>query len=268
MSSLSYLIIFCALAAGALAVVSIVNEKENRRRILQQKLRHMRFQVQDTEELVLEINQLVESRIIAKLLNDEILEMVLAMKQAHPDAGYLNASHQTALARLEEYQDQTRSPQRPFLDRLKNSDAQIARSKRHVEEAGLILRRQQSNGKLSLEEMNPLLAELRWAHLMIDVISYIGQGHKAMRRRDLLSAHAFYKKAQQTLIQSSLPDKRRHEFIKEISEVLNNKRSVISSHLMPETQVNPESDHADDINAAKESLDSAANFDLMEVLQV
>lgn len=234
MSSLTYLFIFCALATGSLIVVSIVNEKENRRRIVQQKLRQLRFQVQDMEEVVLEIDRLVENRLIAKLLNDEILEKVLAMKQAHPDTGYLNAIHQTALARLEQYESDLATAQKPALDRRKHSDAQIARSKRTVEEAGLILRRQQSSGKITLEDLEPLMSDLRWAHLMIDVISHIGQGYKAMRRRDLLSAHAFYKKAQQMLIQSSHPDPRRQDFIKEISDVLNNRRNGISPRLMPE----------------------------------
>lgn len=280
MSSLTYLFIFCALAAGALIVVSIVNEKENRRRIVQQKLRQLRFQVQDMEEVVLEIDRLVENRLIAKLLNDEILEKVLAMKQAHPDTGYLNASHQTALARLEQYESDLATGQKASLDRLKHSDAQIARSKRTVEEAGLILRRQQSNGNLSLEDLEPLMSDLRWAHLMIDVISHIGQGCKAMRRRDLLSAHAFYKKAQQMLIQSSHPDHRRHELIKEISDVVNNKRNGISARLIPEIQsieseLSGSTGHDNSTFSAlktipeyqQENPESKGSFDHLEMLQ-
>ncbi|WP_439134162.1 hypothetical protein [Pseudomaricurvus sp.] len=272
MSPLSYLVIFCALAVGSLVVVSIVNERENRQRILKQKLRQMRFQVQDMEELVLEVNQLTEKPMIAKLLNDEILERVLAMKEANPDAGHLQASHQTALARLQEFENPSTLSDRPPIDRLRNSDAQIARSQRALEEAGIIIKRQQNRGKITLEDMNLLLLELNWAHLMIGVISHVGQGHKAIRRRDLLSAHAFYKKAQQLLIQSSHPDTRRHEFIKEVSEMLNNNRSAISPRLMPETHLNPgeESNQSAFINASfpdQEDTEESLSFDKQNALR-
>ena len=109
-----------------------------------------------------------------------------------------------------------------------------------LEEAATILRRQQATGKFSFEEMNAFLSELSWAHLMVDAISHVGQGHKALRRHDVLSAHAFYKKSQQLLMHSAHPDKRRHRFIKELSEMLANKRTAVSEDIMPETHLNPE----------------------------
>lgn len=237
MSAFASLILFVLLAIISLGAVSWVNAREKKRKILTQKLKEMRRHIMNTEELILDVDQMVESRSIAKLINDEIVEMIQAMKAANPETGYLDASYQTAMARAEALADESVPTS---LDRLKDSDAQIARSKHVLEEAATILRRQQATGKFSFEEMNAFLSELSWAHLMVDVISHVGQGHKALRRHDVLSAHAFYKKAQQMLMHSAHPDKRRHRFIKELSEMLANKRVAVSEDIMPETHLNPE----------------------------
>ncbi len=237
MSAFASLILFVALAAFSLIAVSWVNGRETKRRVLSKKLKELRQRILATEELILEVDQMVESRAISKLMNDEIIEMILAMKQANPETGYLDASHQTAIARADALNDESVPT---ALDRLKESDAQIAKGKKVLEDAAVILRRQQATGKLSFEEMNAFLSELSWGHLMVDAITHVGQGHKAQRRHDVLSAHAFYKKAQQILMHSSHPDKRRHRFIKELSEMLSNKRTAISEDIMPENHLNPE----------------------------
>jgi hypothetical protein len=159
------------------------------------------------------------------------------MKAADESATYLDASYQAAIARSENLADEG---QVVTIDRLKGSDAQIARSQRSLEEAAGVIRKQQRSGKISLEEMNIFLSVLSWAHLMVDVISHVAQGHRAINRNDVLSGHAFYKKAQQLLMQSAHSDKRRHRMIKELAEILSNRRRALSEDLMPETRINPE----------------------------
>lgn len=237
MSAFASLILFVALAAFSLIAVSWVNNRETQRKVLSKKLKELRQHILKTEELILEVDQMVESRTISKLMNDEIIEMILAMKNANPESGYLDASHQTAIARADALNDESIPV---VLDRLKESDAQIAKGQKTLEDAAVILRRQQASGKLSFEEMNAFLSELSWGHLMVEVLTHVGQGHKAQRRHDVLSAHAFYKKAQQLLMHSSHPDKRRHRFIKELSEMLANKRVAVSEDIMPENHLNPE----------------------------
>jgi hypothetical protein len=87
--------------------------------------------------------------------------------------------------------------------------------------------------------MNAFITELAWSHIVIKVFTYIGQGHRAMSKNDILSAHAFYKKAQQILSKSTHTNPDRHTMIKEISEMLANKRKSLSENLMPETHMNP-----------------------------
>ena len=231
------LFVLCAIAALSLLLVSFFNERERRQKIRQQRLHKLRQQTQDQEELVLIVDQLVESRAIARLINDEVISLIQEMIRTAPRATYLEASYQTALARGDALSDESSASP---LDRLKQSDSQIAKSQRSLEVAATIIRRQQSNQRISFEEMNTFISELNWAHLMVAVVSHVGQGHKAMSRGDGLSAQAFYKKAQQLLVQSSHPDPRRQRMIKELSELLGKKRSSLSEDLMPETHLNPE----------------------------
>lgn len=237
MSALTLLIVCSLVAVGAMITVTYANQREKKARLLRQRLKYLRLRTDDLEELVIELGMLVESKAIAQRVNDEIIDLLNDMLKLDPSATYLSASLANAELRMEQLGDESRDTP---LDRLRESDVKIARAQHQLNEASKALRRQQQNGKLSMEEYSLFIFQLSWAHLMVSVISYIGQGHRAMNRGDVLSAHAFYKRAQQTLIQSSHSDPRRHRMIKEISEMLQSKRRFLSTDLMPETQYNPE----------------------------
>lgn len=244
MSTGSFLIIFCALVVTSLTVVSLVNSHEERQRSERQRQRHLRFKLQELEEIVLSINQLVENRQIIRLLNEELLETIVSIRESEPDNSHLNALYHTALARHESLTADPGSGGHvydlPPLDRMQHSDVDIARAKHVLSEALILLRRQQRSGKIELDELHALQVELDWASLMVEVISMVGQGHKSVRRRDNFTGHAFYKKAHHLLTQSSHPDERRGQFIQELNDIMLGKRRSISPELMPETALNPD----------------------------
>jgi len=239
MTALFSLFFFIVLAAGSLITVSVINTKEKQKRFLRHKLAQMKQQVEELEELVIEVDQLVVSRSIAQLINDEIIEMLEAMIELDHSATYLEASLNSAKDRATHLFDETVER---HIDRLKESDAQIAKAQKSLENAARIVRQQQAKGRISLQEMNTIIEELGWTHLMIDTVSYTGQGHKAINRHDPLTGHAFYKKAQQVLMQSASPDKRRHKLIRELSEILAAQRKSLSLDIMWEDHYNPPSD--------------------------
>lgn len=242
MSALTYLFISAIVAVFALMVVSVANQREQRIRMVRQKMFQLKQRLEFLEELVIEIVMLVESKAIAKQINDEIIDLLNAMLKLDPSALYLGASMSNAEKRSEDLSDEsTHYP----IDRMKESDAKIARAQFQLNEAGKILRKQQIDGKLTLEEYNLFIHQLSWAHLMTDVISHVGQGHRAYNRGDILTAHAFYKKAQQLLIQSSHTDSRRHPMIKELTEIMSGSRRSLSAALMPEQSQNPDQSHAE-----------------------
>jgi len=236
MSALFSLFFFIFLAAGSLITVSIINTKEKKKRFIRHRVAQMKQQVEELEELVMEIDQLVVSRSIAQLINDEIIEMLEAMIELDESATYLEASLNSAKDRSTHLFDETTER---HIDRLKESDAQIAKSQKHIENGAKIVRQQQSRGRINLQEMTALIEELSWTHLMIDAVSYTGQGHKATNRHDPLTGHAFYKKAQQVLMQSANPDKRRHKLIRELTDILSGHRRSLSTDIMWEDHYNP-----------------------------
>lgn len=258
MSSLSLLILLITIALFSLAVVSYINEREKRQKLLRKKLNEIKRKSGELEELVVELDQLVESRAIPRIINEDIIEMLAAAKDSGEDATFLEASYRAAIARHDVLSDEARDK---VYDRLKESDKQIARAQKYLKEAGRIIRKQQGYGKISLEEMNAFIGELAWAHLTTEVITYVGQGHKATNRNDVLSAHAFYRKAQQLLANSAHTNPQRHRMIKELSDIMAGKRKAISTDLMPETQYNPGDDGTTSfsIDDQLQDLESADN---------
>ncbi|SMF31162.1 hypothetical protein SAMN02745866_02044 [Alteromonadaceae bacterium Bs31] len=239
MSDISLVVLFLAIAMAALMLVSAVNQKQLRSRVISQKLAQMKRRVADMEELAVNVDSLVDSAEIAKHVNDEVLDMIEIMRT-------LDGSSQSLLVMKDSAQrlaDEYHNPQRPReIYRLQDSDAAIARSLYQLNDAGRIIRKRQAEGKLEIAQMENCIHELAWAHMLVAVTSSIAQGHKAMNRGDVLRAFAFYKKAQQVAMQTSSTDERRQELIKQITDMLNNKRKSLSTDFMPETQFNPSKD--------------------------
>jgi len=231
MTPSSILIILCSIALTSLFAVSFINQRETKTRMVRNKVRSLKARLEEMEALVAKLDQVLESRAITKLINDEIIDLAKGMINLDADATYLQASLANAEQRALDLIDEG-APR--DISRLFESDAQIARYQHALNEAGIILRRLYARDSIDLAELEIFISELSWCHLMIETVSVIGQGHKAINRSEIITAHAFYKRARQSLIQSSHNDPRRHRFIKEIGEVLNNKRKLLSEDLMHE----------------------------------
>ena len=208
-------------------------EQANKKRI---KLNNLKARVEEFEDMILALDQICESRIIPKLINDEVIVIYEQMLEIDSSQGYIQAGHSNAKIREEELSNEHSERQ---TSRLCNSDAQIARTKNYLEEALKILRIQHSQARLSSSELQAFTSELEWLHLMVGVISSIGQGHKAYNKQDVLTANAFYKKAQTELMRSNHPDERRNKMIKQMADVLFGRRRALDSELMPEDEFNP-----------------------------
>lgn len=235
MSTVTTIVLLLAVAIFALVVVSIANHLHTRQQLFRQKCQQLRRRVTELEEIALTVEPLVESLAIPKLLNDENLALTHTALQLEPDSQSLQAHLQRAEALAEDFSN----PDRPrTINRLLESDSAIARARYYVNEAIHILRRQHAKGALEVDELDMFISELAWAHLMVQVISMVGQGHKAMKRGNLLSAMAFYRKAQQSLMDTVHSDRRRHPMIRELGEILDGTRRTLSPELMPEVQYN------------------------------
>lgn len=196
----------------------------------------MKRRVDELDEMALALDHLVESPEIAAELNTEAVDLLEAMLQLAPEDQVLEVSLHNAQQLTEELRNPTRERD---INRIQDSDAAIARSLYLLNEAGRILRKRQSKGKLELSRMESYIHELAWSHLMVGVTTHVAQGHKCVKKGNILRGFAFYKKAQEVAIQTSTQDTRRHQLISELSDIMSNRRKSLSPELMPEVGYNP-----------------------------
>lgn len=237
MSGVTGTFFFLAIILLSLVIVSFVNRVQTRNRLIRQKCFQLKRRIDDLEELCSCVEPLLESVLIPRLINEEILDLIRSLEQLDGDAA-LDVKRATA----EESGKILGAGQRTqVLYRVQANDADVARKKGLLTEAARVVRRHQALGRLDASELDAYIRELSWAHLMVEVVTHVTLGHRAVNRSDPMAAYAFYRKAQNALMQASINDNRRHRFIKEINDMLAGERLAISEELMPETQYNPTS---------------------------
>ncbi len=224
------LIILSALGVGALIAVSLVNRRQAMARRTRQKMKMLKYRVDGIEELTVTLDQVVETREIVRRVYRDAINILNYMSDLDPQAGFLQASVQHAQKLAEDLNDDYGRQ----LSRMKETDAQIARTQQALTEAARILRQQSAKGEINPADLSLYLIELNWVHLMVEVCSLVGRGLRAMGKDDTLGAFAFYKRAQTCLLQSEHKDPRRQQLIKELNEMQGKTRVIPSHNLMPE----------------------------------
>lgn len=237
MSAFTSLIVLFIIASLAMCVVAYSNHKVEQTKKIRRRLQKLKHRAEALENLVITLDKICQNRRVCKIVNDEIISLYETMIDIDGNAGYLKAGLANATMRSEEFSQNTSDR---TISRICNSDAHIARVRAYIREAIRIIRAQNTHGKVSSTEAQELTYDLEWLHLQVHVISNIIQGHKAYSKQDLLTANAFYKKAQEELTKSGHPDKRRGEMIKQINDLLYGRRKSLDPELMPETEFNPE----------------------------
>lgn len=263
MSAFSSLVLLILIAVASMVAVAFSNYKVEQAKKLRARLQKYKARVEELEDVVLALDSLCERREIPKLINDDVIELYQTMIELDPKTTYLEAGLSNAKMRSNELSDE--SVER-HITRLCQSDAQIARLQTYLKESINILRKQHNQGKVSASELQDFILEIEWLHLQVSVISSIAQGHKAYNRQDVLTANAFYKKAQSELMRSSHPDERRHKMIKQMADLLFGRRKSIDTELMPEDEYNPENIEQPSALAEGEPLDAALTNEQQEQL--
>lgn len=225
------ILILSLLLFAVLVMLSLINRVQEQRRARRLKQRRLRLYIADLEEIFTCLEQTIPNPVIAKHVNDQILEYmqdVLTLELG--DTEHIQATLQNLEARGDKL---TSARERPSTRYQRDSDLQIAQARFYINEAGKVLRQRVSQGQLAEEEFEVYRDELGWVHLMIGVVSLIAQGNKATARGDLFSAHAYYSKAQHQLMESAHPDPRRLRMIRELGEIMNGNREAFSPDLLP-----------------------------------
>ncbi|MEN0037499.1 MAG: hypothetical protein AAGC78_10535 [Cellvibrio sp.] len=209
--------------------VSVIGRIQQRQRLRRLQQRRLRIQAEELIEVVACLEQTLPNRAITKHINDMIIalqQQMLALEDNHPE--HIEA----AIQKSELYSEELINPKnRQSISYQRESDAQIAKTQLHINETMHLITQLAAQGTINEIELDAYLIELRWAHLMVSVMSYIGQGDKSMAISDRFSAQAFYRKAQQLLMESMHQDPRRLKMIKELSEMVDGGRVGLSRDL-------------------------------------
>ena len=231
MTSVTFVLVSLFIAIGGLALVNIANRREARSRVIAKRVANIKRQIQDLEELSVSLEPLLESAKIPSIINEEIIDSINGVIHFGADAQVLDIYRENAASRKEML---SQAGNKAPLYRAQESDAKMARALYQLNETSEILRTRQAKGALEAGEMEALLGELSWAHLMVKVVTHVIEGQKAHQSGNLARALAFYKKAQQIVMETGVSDGRRQPLIKEIGLLLNNKHEDFSSELIPE----------------------------------
>lgn len=224
------------LTAFSLLMVNFVNRREIRRKLISQKIALLRRRIAELEEMAACVEPLLESTQIPRAINDEIIHLIESIISLDKDNHFMEATLTAAKALSEDLALEKRSCQ---LMRCLSSDAQVARCKYQLNEAAKLIRKNQLAGRIDALEGDAFIRELSWSILMIEVITFVNQGHVSIKQNELLKAYGYYKHAQQALMANPHPDERRHKLIREVSDMLGNRRKALSLDLMPEAANNP-----------------------------
>jgi hypothetical protein len=210
---------------------------QQQQRRIQLRRKRLRTQLQDLEEILICLEDTLPDQTIAQQVNREIIALLEEIRRSERDNPEpWEARLRQADAREGEWQSK---PAPRNLNRLRESDSQITRTQVGLQRAGELLRRQHTRGQLEREALDAYLRQLSWAQLMISVISFVAQGHKAIRRGDYSTGQSFYKKAQSLLVGHPHPDPLRSQMIQELSQIIMGERKALSPELMPEVGYNP-----------------------------
>jgi hypothetical protein len=236
MSTFASLLLLIFIAFLAMCVVAYSNYRVEQNRRVRLKLQNYKRKIEQLEDILRVLDRLCENKMITTFINDDVIELYEKMMELSPKTPYIKAGHTNAKVRSNILSDVSH-PQ--HIDRICSSDAQIARCRAYLKEAGNILRRQHSEGKFSSTEIQEFIQHLDWLYLQIFVVTNIAEGHKAFIGNDAIKANAFYKKAQTELVSSGHPDQRRQEMITQLADVLFGRRLSLDKRLMPEDGFNP-----------------------------
>lgn len=226
---MTLIVILVFLMLITLFSVSVINRIQQHQRQHRLRQRQLRIQAEELTEVVNCLEQTLPNRAITKHIND----MIIALQQQMRALEDKNPEHiEAAIRKSEIYSEELLNPKnRQSISYQRESDAQIAKTQLHLNEAMHLVMQLAAQGTINEVELDVYLAELRWAYLMISVMSYIGQGDKSLAISDRFSAQAFYRKAQQLLMESMHQDPRRIKMIKELSEIIDGGRVSLSRDL-------------------------------------
>ena len=149
---MTLIVVLVFLMLITLIAVSVINRMQQRQRERRLQQRRLRIQAEELSEVVASLEQTIPNRIITKHVNDMIISLqqqMLALEDKNPQ--HIEAT----IHKSELYSEELLNPQtRPQLSYQRESDAQIAKTQLHLNEAMHLITQLAARGGINEVELD------------------------------------------------------------------------------------------------------------------
>lgn len=226
------IVIALILIACALTTVNAINKIQEKDRIRRQQQRKLKLQADFLLDIVKCLEQTTPNRLIAKLINDEVIKLFQSMAELEKTPNpVIDSSIEQAEAHSEQlmsnHNDQAVSYQRPSDEKITETQAQITEAIKQVRHLCF-------QNIISETDLSAFETELSWSYLMVGVASIIGKAQRLRASGDKPVSRSLFEKAQKLLAESLHPDPRRLEMLAELKELIEGSRETMSNKLLPD----------------------------------
>ncbi|MBB6521575.1 hypothetical protein [Pseudoteredinibacter isoporae] len=237
MSAPFVLYLAVALAASSLGLLAFVNYRERKRTEHQLKVRQMSVAAETVEDMLNTLEGLSKFKPLFCTLSKELIRRYQDLHQFDPNANNVEVRIQRAEQLLETYQSKGNDR---VINRICSSDQAIHKTERQLQEIIDTFVHMFNIKLIDDKELAPLMQELEYVQLAVEVISGVAQGHKLYNEGEFVDANSHYFHAQKLSMQSKTTHPNRQRLVEELGEIINRERLALSEDLMPETLYNPE----------------------------
>ncbi|GAA6152645.1 hypothetical protein [Pseudoteredinibacter isoporae] len=237
MSAPFVLYLAVALAASSLGLLAFVNYRERKRVEHQLKVRQMSLAAETIEDMLNTLENLSKYRPLFCTLSEELIRRYQDLQHFDPEASNVLVRVQRAEQLLDSYKNKGNDR---AINRICSSDQAIHKTERQLQEIIDILIHMFNDKLIDDKQLSPLMQELEYTQLAVEVISGVAQGHRLYNEGEFVDANSHYFHAQKLSMQSKATHPNRQRLVDELGEIINRERLALSEDLMPETLYNPE----------------------------
>lgn len=228
-----------ALAASSLALLAYVNYRERKQAEHALKIRQLSHAAEVLEDMLNNLEGLSHEKELFCTLAQELVRRYQKLFDFDAQANNVEVRIQRAQQLLESYQSKGNTK---TINRIRPSDQAINKTERQIQEAIDTLIHMFNGKHIDDKTLGPLMRELEYTQLSVEVISGVAQGHKLYNEGEFVDANSHYFHAQKLSMQSKAKHPNRQRLIDELGEIINRERLALSEDLMPETLYNPDPD--------------------------
>lgn len=225
-----------ALAISSLFLLAYVNYRERQRAEHLLKVRQMSIAAENIEEMLSDLEVLSNNKVLFCVLSEELVRRYQELEKFDANASNIEVRVQRAEQLLQIYQAKGNTK---AINRIRNTDQSIRNTEKKLQDIIELLIHMFNSKAIEDKQLAPLMQELEYTQLAVEVISGVAQGHKLYNDGEFVDANSHYFHAQKLSMQSKASHPNRQRLVDQLGEIINRERLALDEELMPETIYNP-----------------------------